>query len=47
MGEGNYTTAVLQLPIQPFVIVAVAGTAAYVLAIVCALIKSIEKFRRD
>lgn len=47
MGEGNYTTAVLQLPIQPFVIVAVAGTAAYVLAILCELIKSIGKFRRE
>jgi TRAP-type transport system small permease protein len=47
MGEGNYTTAVLQLPIQPFVIVAVAGTAAYVLAILCDLIKSIGKFRRE
>ena len=46
MGEDNYTTAVLQLPIQPFVIVAVAGTAAYVLAILCDLIKSIGKFRR-
>lgn len=47
MGEGNYTTAVLQVPIQPFVIVAVAGTAAYVLAVFCDLVKSIEKFRRD
>jgi hypothetical protein len=47
MGEGNYTTAVLQVPIQPFVIVAVAGTAACVLAVLCDLVKSIEKFRRD
>ena len=47
MGEGNYTTAVLQLPIQPFVIVAIAGTAAYVLAILCDLIKSIERFRTE
>ncbi|MGH7930298.1 MAG: TRAP transporter small permease [Candidatus Binatia bacterium] len=47
MGEGNYTTAVLQLPIQPFAIVAVAGTAAYVLAILCELIKSIGEFRRE
>ena len=47
MGEGNYTTAVLQLPIQPFVIVAVAGTAAYVLAILCDLIKSIGKFAEN
>ncbi len=47
MGEGNYTTAVLQVPIQPFVIVAVAGTAACVLAVFCDLVKSIEKFRRD
>jgi TRAP-type C4-dicarboxylate transport system permease small subunit len=44
MGEGNYTTAVLQLPIQPFVIVAIAGTASYALAIICDLIKSIGKF---
>ncbi len=47
MGEGNYTTAVLQLPIQPFVIVAVAGTAAYVLAILCELIKSIGKLHSE
>lgn len=47
MGEGNYTTAVLQLPIQPFVIVAVAGTAAYGLAILCELIKSIGKLRSE
>jgi len=43
MEQGNYTTAVLQLPIQPFVIVAVAGTASYALAIVCDLINSIGK----
>ena len=47
MGEGNYTTAVLQVPIQPFVMVAVAGTAACVLAVLCDLVNSIEKFRRD
>lgn len=47
MGEGNYTTAVLQVPIQPFVIVAVVGTAACVLAILCDLVKSIGKFRRE
>jgi hypothetical protein len=47
MGQGNYTTAVLQLPIQPFVIVAIAGTASYVLAIICDLIKSIGKFWRE
>lgn len=47
MGDGTYTTAVLQLPIQPFVIVAVAGTAAYVLAILCDLIKSIGNFAEN
>lgn len=47
MSEGTYTTAVLQLPIQPFVIVAIAGTAAYGLAILCDLIKSIGRFRRE
>ena len=47
MGEGNYTTAVLQLPIQPFVIAAVVGTAAYMLAILCDLIKSIGKLRAE
>jgi TRAP-type C4-dicarboxylate transport system permease small subunit len=35
MRDGNYTTAVLQLPIHPFVIVALAGVAAYLLAILC------------
>ena len=47
MSEGNYTTAVLQLPIHPFVILAIAGTASYVLAILCGLGQSIRKFRRD
>jgi TRAP-type C4-dicarboxylate transport system permease small subunit len=47
MSEGNYTTAVLQLPIHPFVILAIAGTASYVLAIICDLGKSIRKFRRE
>jgi TRAP-type transport system small permease protein len=47
MRDGNYTTAVLQLPIYPFVIVALAGTAAYVLAIICDLGKSFRKFRRE
>jgi TRAP-type transport system small permease protein len=46
MSEGNYTTAVLELPTHPFVILAIAGTAAYVLAIICDLGKSIRKFRR-
>lgn len=40
MSAGNYTTAVLELPIHPFVIVAVAGTASYVLAVICDFIKS-------
>ncbi|HZA55647.1 MAG TPA: TRAP transporter small permease [Candidatus Udaeobacter sp.] len=47
MGEGNYTTAVLQLPIQPFAIVAVVGTASYVLAIISDLSESIRKIRRE
>jgi TRAP-type C4-dicarboxylate transport system permease small subunit len=47
MSEGNYTTAVLQLPIHPFVILAIAGTASYVFAIICDLGKSIRKFRRE
>jgi TRAP-type C4-dicarboxylate transport system permease small subunit len=41
MLDGNYTTAVLQLPIHPFVLVALVGTAAYVFAIICDLGKSI------
>ena len=44
MSEGNYTTAVLELPIHPFVILAIAGTASYVLAIICDLSKSIRNF---
>lgn len=34
MLDGNYTTAVLQLPIHPFVIAAVTGAASYALAII-------------
>lgn len=34
MSEGGYTTAVLRLPLYPFVLVAVAGCAVYALAIV-------------
>jgi TRAP-type C4-dicarboxylate transport system permease small subunit len=45
MSEGNYTTAVLELPIHPFVILAIAGTASYVLAIICDLGKAIGKLR--
>jgi TRAP-type C4-dicarboxylate transport system permease small subunit len=47
MAEGNYTTAVLQLPIHPFVILAIAGTASYVLAILYDLTKSTAKLRRE
>ena len=47
MSEGNYTTAVLQLPIHPFVILAIAGTASYGIAILCDLGKAIRKFRRE
>lgn len=47
MSEGNYTTAVLQLPIHPFVILAIAGTASYMLAVICDLGKSIRKFRKE
>jgi TRAP-type C4-dicarboxylate transport system permease small subunit len=46
MSEGTYTTAVLELPIHPFVILAIAGTVSYVLAIICDLSKSIAKIRR-
>jgi TRAP-type C4-dicarboxylate transport system permease small subunit len=35
MLDGNYTTAVLQLPLHPFVVVALAGTASYLLAVIC------------
>jgi TRAP-type C4-dicarboxylate transport system permease small subunit len=47
MSEGNYTTAVLQLPLYPFVILAVVGAVAYVLAIVRDLSKSIRELRKD
>jgi TRAP-type C4-dicarboxylate transport system permease small subunit len=47
MAEGNYTTAVLELPIRPFVLLAIAGTASYGLAILCDLSKAIGKFRRE
>jgi TRAP-type C4-dicarboxylate transport system permease small subunit len=47
MSEGNYTTAVLQLPLHPFVIVAVVGTAAYVLALICDVSKSVGRLRKD
>ena len=47
MSEGNYTTAVLQLPIYPFVLLAIAGTGSYVLAILCDLGKSIGKIWRE
>ena len=47
MSEGNYTTAVLQVPIYPFVILAIGGSASYGLAIICDLGKSISKFRRE
>jgi TRAP-type C4-dicarboxylate transport system permease small subunit len=41
MSEGNYTTAVLQIPLHPFVLMAVAGNACYVLAILYDFGKSI------
>jgi TRAP-type C4-dicarboxylate transport system permease small subunit len=47
MRDGNYTTAVLQLPIHPFVIVAIAGVAAYVLAILCGIGAAIKKPRGE
>ena len=47
MRDGNYTTAVLQLPIHPFVIVALAGVAAYLLAILCGFGAAIKKPRRE
>lgn len=40
MAEGNYTTAVLQLPIYPFVLVAIAGTLGYLLALVAGFFRS-------
>jgi len=47
MWDGNYTTAVLQVPLHPFVIVAVVGAASYLLAIICDLGKSIGRSRRE
>jgi TRAP-type C4-dicarboxylate transport system permease small subunit len=47
MSGGNYTTAVLQVPLHPFVLVAVAGTASYALAILCDLAKSVIKPRGE
>lgn len=47
MLDGNYTTAVLRLPIHRFVIVALAGTAAYVLAILCDFGRSLQKFQEE
>jgi hypothetical protein len=47
MRVGNYTTAVLQMPIHPFVIVALAGAAAYLLAILCGFGAAIKKPRGE
>jgi TRAP-type C4-dicarboxylate transport system permease small subunit len=47
MRDGNYTTAVLQLPIHPFVIVAVVGVAAYLLAVMCGFGAAIKKPRGE
>jgi TRAP-type transport system small permease protein len=47
MLDGNYTTAVLQLSIHPFVIVAVAGAAAYVFALICDFGKSSKRVSGD
>lgn len=43
MRDGNYTTAVLQLPIYPFVIVALVGVAAYLFAIIGGFGATIKK----
>jgi TRAP-type C4-dicarboxylate transport system permease small subunit len=43
MAEGNYTTAVLKLPLYPFVLVAIAGAFAYLLAIVVDFGRSSQK----
>jgi TRAP-type transport system small permease protein len=43
MAEGNYITAVLKLPIHPFVLVAIAGTFAYLLAIIVDFGRSTQK----
>jgi TRAP-type transport system small permease protein len=34
MLDGDYTTAVLQVPVHPFVVLALAGVASYLLAII-------------
>ncbi len=47
MLEGSYTTAVLQLPVHPFVLVAVAGVATYALALVTDFGKSMKKLGRE
>jgi len=46
MSDGNYTTAVLQIPIHPFVLVAVVGAATYALAITAGVVRSIRKLWR-
>jgi TRAP-type C4-dicarboxylate transport system permease small subunit len=43
MAEGNYTTAVLKLPIHPFVLVALIGTLTYGLAIIVDFAASLKK----
>ncbi len=43
MADGNYTTAVLKLPIHPFVLVALAGTLAYAMAIIIDFGKATRK----
>jgi TRAP-type C4-dicarboxylate transport system permease small subunit len=47
MLDGNYTTAVLQLPIHPFVVVAVVGTAAYVFAIISVFVSRAKRVSGD
>jgi len=47
MLDGNYTTAVLKLPIHPFVLIAVAGAATYALSIIADFGKTIRKLRRE
>jgi TRAP-type C4-dicarboxylate transport system permease small subunit len=47
MVAGNYTTAVLRIPLYPLVLVAAFGTACFILAILSGLIKLAGHERRD
>ena len=47
MLDGGYTTAVLKLPVHPFVLAAIAGVATYSLAILSDLGKTFKKSRGE